>query len=66
MTSPAPAVASVAAAGLARRLTWLMLVRTLVISAVLGLSPERVALDFDALLADLSRRSQSHVDLAAA
>jgi|JI10StandDraft_1071094.scaffolds.fasta_scaffold00869_31 two-component system sensor histidine kinase PilS (NtrC family) len=38
MTSPAPAVASVAAAGLARRLTWLMLVRTLVISAVLGLS----------------------------
>ena len=34
--------------------------------AVLGLSPERVALDFDALLADLSRRSQSHVDLAAA
>jgi hypothetical protein len=30
--------ASIAAAALARRLTWLMLVRTLVISAVLGLS----------------------------
>lgn len=38
MTAPAPAVAAVTATGLARRLTWLMLVRTLVISAVLGLS----------------------------
>ena len=34
--------------------------------AVLGLSPQRVVSDFDALLTDISRRSQSHVDLAAA
>ena len=34
--------------------------------AVLGLSPQKVVSDFDALLTDISRRSQSHVDLAAA
>ncbi len=34
--------------------------------AVLDLSPERVASDFDALLADISTRAHAHVDLAAA
>ena len=34
--------------------------------AVLGLSPQRVVADFDALLTDISGRSRRHVDLAAA
>ncbi len=34
--------------------------------AVLGLSPERVAADFDALLAGIALRDDGHVDLAAA